>query len=80
MTEREAINRVEDLRESLSLDEDMRVGSAVPAFIEYMKDRETPGRPLEARAWIVSLASRWGWANVKLDSVTGAVLDVERSA
>lgn len=79
MTAHEAISRVQDLRESLALDEDLQPRGATQAFIEYLPDRESPGAPRQALAWIVTLNCRWGWARVKLDAATGAVLDVEQS-
>ena len=80
MNEEQAIARVEDLRASLQLDDDLRIRGAYRAFIEYLPDRESPGKPQEALAWIVSLSCSWGFAHVKLDAASGAVLDVERSA
>lgn len=80
MTEQEAIERVNASRDRLELADDLEVWSAGRAIVEYLPDPDQPGKPENRVAWVVTLGSDWGFAEVHVDDDSGETLTVVRSA
>ncbi|MBK9118704.1 MAG: hypothetical protein IPM18_03755 [Phycisphaerales bacterium] len=80
MTAVEAKAAVQAARHQLELDDEFAPVAAERALVPCAGDGAR-AKPVEHRvAWIVTLSSAWGFAEVRVDDVTGKILDVVRSA
>lgn len=80
ITDQQAVEIIERDRERLDIDPELEVESVEKQIVEYSQDPEQPGPTQDRIAWVVILVSDWGWVEVHVDVVEGAVLTVRRSA
>jgi hypothetical protein len=80
MTAPEAMAVVREERGRLEIDDELRVASTERALVPFLADRTRPGKIEHRVAWIVTLSSDWGFAEVHVEDATGRILDVVRSA
>lgn len=80
ITDQQAVEIMERNRERLDIDPELEVESVEKQIVEYSQNLEQPGPIQDRIAWVVTLVSDWGWVEVHVDVVDGAVLAVKRSA
>jgi hypothetical protein len=79
MTRAEAIQIVGLKRGELGLPRGLPVIDAEQAIVEHSPNRSAAGPVEHRRAWIVQLASPFGFARVMVDDHVGEILHVERT-
>ena len=78
MTEDQAIETVEEQRESLGIDSEMEFLSAEKAIVEHKEDSLVPGPTADRIVWLVTFGLEAQMIEVHVDDKTGKILSVLR--